>query len=170
MLTRIDWYDNVRRDPGGWTAISRVEIPAVLGDLLERLRGYFEAGEPIGAVPWEAIETRSLSDFQLKVYKALTEIPHGETRTYAWVANRVGQAAAPRAVGQALRKNPMPILIPCHRVVSANALGGFMGIVDPEQPELRLKHWLIELERSYRNPVFSFLSPLPEYARMGATG
>lgn len=160
LLTCIDWYDNCRSsNSSNWFALSKGEIPPVLGDLVDRLRGYFENGEPIGEVPWDAIDHRGWSDFQRQVYKALTQIPHGETRTYAWVAKRVGKIAAPRAVGQALRKNPLPVLIPCHRVVAANALGGFMGIVDPDQPELKLKQWLIEVETSYLNPPFSFISP-----------
>jgi methylated-DNA-[protein]-cysteine S-methyltransferase len=60
-------------------------------------------------------------------------------------------------VGQALRNNPIPILIPCHRVVSTLSLGGFMGQRDPDVPELRLKRKLISLEEGYTNPTFSFL-------------
>jgi methylated-DNA-[protein]-cysteine S-methyltransferase len=169
-LTRIDWYDNCGPTglqqpelPQSWTALAKVGIPPLLEGLVQRLRLYFEQGEPLGELPWEAISQESWSEFQCGVYRALASIPHGETRTYAWVARRIGKLgklAAPRAVGQALRKNPLPILIPCHRVVSADDLGGFMGITDPDQPELKLKRWLIELENSYLNPSFSFLAPV----------
>lgn len=171
LLNRIDWYDNGRQQllsslqgpyaPGSWNMLSKVEIAPPLANLLNRLRGYFEEGEPIGQIPWDAIDQRGWTEFQLRVYQALTEIPHGETRTYAWVAKRVGKAAAPRAVGQALRKNPFPVLIPCHRVVSSTALGGFMGTMDPDQPELKFKKWLIDLEGSYINPMFPFLNTMP---------
>ncbi len=176
LLSRIDWYDNgalpssiAPTQPSAisegtesncvWSALSRTEIPPVLAHLVRNLRSYFHSGEPLGSVPWEILDTRGWSDFQRQVYQALARIPHGETRTYAWVAAQIGKMDASRAVGQALRRNPLPILIPCHRIVAANALGGFMGITDPEQPELKLKRWLLELENSYLNPYFSFLSP-----------
>ena len=70
-------------------------------------------------------KSRPLS-FAEKVWKAACEIPLGEVRTYAWVARKIGQPKAARAVGQALKKNPYPIIVPCHRVVSSNgALGGY---------------------------------------------
>lgn len=65
------------------------------------------------------------SAFRLKVWNALRSIPFGETRAYAEIALEVGGCA--RAVGQANRSNPLPILIPCHRVVSRNGIGGFTG-------------------------------------------
>ncbi len=162
LLTRIDWYDNSRVDTTTcqWFALSKGQIPVVMTDLITALRRYSHEGEPLPSVPWDSIDTSGWTPFQHDVYRAISEIPHGETRTYAWVARKVGRGAATRAVGQALRKNPLPILVPCHRVVAANALGGFMGIVDPSQPELKLKRSLIEVESSYRNPMFSFLQPL----------
>lgn len=163
LLTRIDWFDT---GPGqGRSALSRTEVPGVLGDLVDRLGRYFESGEPIRAVPWEVLDLEACSPFQRDVFRAISEIPHGETRTYAWVSRRVGRIAATRAVGQALRRNPLPILIPCHRVVSTNTLGGFMGITDPDQPEIRLKRGLIELENGYLNPVFAFLARVPRAER-----
>lgn len=165
LLKRIDWYhcdvpSGRKEDPySSWAMISRTGIPTALAQLLEQLKRYFQIGEPLGALPWEVIDQRGWTDFQKRVYKALTDVPHGETRTYAWLARRTGKPTATRAVGQALRKNPLPILIPCHRVVSGNDIGGFMGSNDPDQPELRLKKSLIELESNYCNPVFSFLVP-----------
>jgi len=61
-----------------------------------------------------------MTSFERKVYQAVITIPFGETRTYAWVAKRVGRPGAVRAVGTALRKNPYPFIIPCHRVVKSN--------------------------------------------------
>ena len=65
--------------------------------------------------------------FQEAVWDALDLIPYGETRTYQWVAAVVGRPRAPRAVGQALGRNPIPLLRPCHRVVAASGIGGYGG-------------------------------------------
>jgi methylated-DNA-[protein]-cysteine S-methyltransferase len=104
----------------------------------------------------EALDTRGWSEFQTEVYRAVLSIPHGETRTYAWVANRIRRPGASRAVGQALRRNQHLILVPCHRVTSAGDIGGFMGLADPDAPELRFKQGLLDWEHSWRNPAFSF--------------
>jgi methylated-DNA-[protein]-cysteine S-methyltransferase len=63
--------------------------------------------------------------FQQRVWQALCAIPYGRTRSYAELAASLG--SAPRAVGQANAANPIPIIIPCHRVVAANGLGGYSG-------------------------------------------
>ena len=69
--------------------------------------------------------------FQKKVWLALTKIPHGETRTYGEVAKSIGSPGAARAVGTACGANPLPILIPCHRVLAAGGkLGGYSGGLD----------------------------------------
>lgn len=66
--------------------------------------------------------------FQREVWSALTEIPYGETVSYSELARRIGRSAATRAVGAANGKNPLPIVIPCHRVIGANgSLTGFGG-------------------------------------------
>lgn len=164
QLSRVDWYDNDCLAAAPEADGLPNGIPAPIEEIIRRLGAYFAVGKPIGEIPWELLDTRNWTEFQTRVYRALMQIPHGETRTYAWVAGRIGNLAAPRAVGQALRRNPLPILVPCHRVVSADALGGFMGISDPEQPELRLKSFLIENEYGYINPVFSFFSAAPAEA------
>jgi len=70
--------------------------------------------------------TPPLTDFQARVLKAVSQIPFGQTRSYAWVARKIGQPRAVRAVGQALNKNPYLLLIPCHRVIHQDgSLGGF---------------------------------------------
>ena len=137
----------------------KVKIPHALLDLVDRIRSYFYQGEPIGPVPWDLLDQNGWSDFQREVYHVISQIPHGETRTYGWVASRLGNVAASRAVGQALKKNPFPILIPCHRVLSMNSLGGFMGVAHPSQPEVQLKRRLMTLEEEYQSPVFSFITP-----------
>lgn len=72
------------------------------------------------------LDLSSLTPFQRKVLGAVKTIPYGETRSYKWVAERIGKPQAARAIGQALNKNPYPIIIPCHRVICSDGkLGGY---------------------------------------------
>lgn len=81
--------------------------------------------------------------FQQKVWKALMDIPYGETRTYKKIATAIGNAKACRAVGMANNKNPIPIIIPCHRVIGSNGkLVGYGG-------GLHIKEYLLKLEKCY---------------------
>lgn len=67
-----------------------------------------------------------ITPFTKKVYRIVARIPIGEVRTYKWVAKKAGRPRAYRAVGQVLKNNPCPFIIPCHRVVkSNNSLGGY---------------------------------------------
>jgi methylated-DNA-[protein]-cysteine S-methyltransferase len=68
-----------------------------------------------------------VTPFQRAVLDAARSIPRGEVRTYGWVAARIGRPRAARAVGQALGANPLPLVIPCHRVVASGAGGGYGG-------------------------------------------
>jgi O-6-methylguanine DNA methyltransferase len=61
-----------------------------------------------------------LTAFEQRVLKVTSTIPFGQTRSYTWVAQKAGRPKAVRAVGQALNKNPFPLLIPCHRVIHKN--------------------------------------------------
>ncbi|MCS5634887.1 MAG: methylated-DNA--[protein]-cysteine S-methyltransferase [Myxococcota bacterium] len=82
------------------------------------------------------------TSFQLDVYKVVSEIPYGESLAYGEVARRVGRAAAVRAVGAANGANPIPLVIPCHRVVASNGhLQGYSG-------GLELKRKLLAMERA----------------------
>jgi len=80
--------------------------------------------------------------YQRQVWRALQRIPAGRVRSYGQLAR--GLQSAPRAIGGACRANPIPIVIPCHRVVSAHGLGGFMGHTDGHA--LRIKRWLLAHE------------------------
>ena len=81
--------------------------------------------------------------FQMQVWRALMEIPYGKTATYGALARRIGRERACRAVGMANHVNPLPILVPCHRVVGANGqLTGYAG-------GLEMKKFLLELEERY---------------------
>ena len=82
------------------------------------------------------------TEFQLQVWHALQTIPYGETRSYRDIAESIGRPLAVRAVGAANAKNPLPIVVPCHRVIGANGnLTGFGG-------GLETKAWLLDLELS----------------------
>jgi len=84
--------------------------------------------------------------FQRAVWDSLRRIPYGRTTTYAELAETVGSPRGIRAVGQANRRNPIPILIPCHRVVAADGgLGGYLGI-DGASTALDVKRWLLRHE------------------------
>lgn len=84
------------------------------------------------------------TDFQKRVWKALTDIPYGETRTYGEIAAAVGNPKAARAVGMANNKNPIGIIVPCHRVVGADGkLVGYAGGMEK-------KEWLLNLEQEKR--------------------
>jgi O-6-methylguanine DNA methyltransferase len=78
--------------------------------------------------------------FDKLVWKETLNIPYGEVRTYKEIASRIGKPDASRAVGGALKRNPIPILIPCHRVVASKGIGGYT-------PGLNYKIKLLELER-----------------------
>ena len=80
--------------------------------------------------------------FQLEVWRTLLRIPYGETRTYAEIARSIGRPAATRAVGAANGANPIPIIVPCHRVIGSNgSLTGFGGGID-------VKRWLLDFEKN----------------------
>ena len=77
--------------------------------------------------------------FQQQVWQALRTIPRGEVRTYGDIARQIGRPKAFRAVGQACNRNPIPLLIPCHRVVGAWGLTGFAGGLELKGELLRLE-------------------------------
>ena len=78
-----------------------------------------------------------MTQFEWKVLEAAMTIPFGQTRSYQWVARKIGRPKAMRAVGQALRKNPYPIAIPCHRVIRSDGTpGGYAGRMGPQKGRL----------------------------------
>lgn len=107
------------------------------GPVVSQLCDFAEGKRATFDVP---VDLSALKPFQLAVLRAIRDIPYGETRSYGWVAQEIGKPHAARAVGQALAKNPVPIIIPCHRIISGdNRLGGYAGGLD-------LKQRLLELE------------------------
>ncbi|MDI3539349.1 MAG: methylated-DNA-[protein]-cysteine S-methyltransferase [Methanolobus sp.] len=98
---------------------------------------YF-SGEEVDFSGYEP-DLSGLTEFQQEVLTEVRKIPYGQTVTYAELACRIGKVGAARAVGSALAKNPYPIIIPCHRVVSASGIGGFCGETCGEKTELKKK-------------------------------
>jgi methylated-DNA-[protein]-cysteine S-methyltransferase len=89
----------------------------------KELREYFDNGREEFTQPILFIKG---TEFEKTVWLALKEIPYGETKTYKWLSEKIGKPAASRAVGQALSKNPLPIVLPCHRVIESDgSLGGY---------------------------------------------
>ena len=77
--------------------------------------------------------------FQRRVWKATMQIPYGQVRSYKWVAERIGKPSACRAVGHALAANPLPVIIPCHRVIRSDGRpGGFGGSIENVQTKLMM--------------------------------
>lgn len=109
---------------------------SAFGDLPQRITRYF-SGERVKFT--DPVDLDGISPFQHRVLDKLRRIPYGKTRSYGWVAQAVGVPQGPRAVGQAVARNPVPLIIPCHRVVSSNGLGGFGGGLDLKRLLLRLE-------------------------------
>jgi len=87
------------------------------------------------------------TEFERKVWLALLDIPYGETRSYKWMAERVGRPGGSRAVGQALKKNPLPILLPCHRVIESDGkLGGYSPGQDIKRRLLQMEFYHLKEE------------------------
>ena len=109
-------------------------VPAVYAEPLAR---YFDGeSEDFADVPLDLRGT----DFQLRVWNALRAIPWGEVRTYGGVAHEIHSPRAMRAVGQANHVNPVPVIVPCHRVVEAgHHLGGYGGGIERKQLLLELE-------------------------------
>ena len=111
-------------------------ISDIPGRVEEDLKAYFEEKLREFSIPLRLFGT----DFQKSVWNALQTIPYGETISYGELAKKIEKPGAMRAVGNANGKNPIPIIIPCHRVIQADgSIGGFFGGLD-------IKRKLLELE------------------------
>lgn len=113
--------------------------PVFFKDVVRRFRLYF-SGHTV-AFP-DTLDLRGRTDFRCRVWEATRKITYGQTRSYRQIAQQIGEPEAAQAVGQALERNPLPIIIPCHRVINSNGTpGGFSG-------GLALKKRLLALEKS----------------------
>ena len=141
VVIRLDYLDDK-------TALKpAVTTPGM--QLAAELQQFFAASGHRFTLPVEMHGT----DFQKRVWHALTLIPPGKTLTYGQLAEKLGSGA--RAVGNACRNNPVSLIVPCHRVVSASGLGGYSGKTDGR--EIRRKKWLLThegaLKTGHRTPT-----------------
>jgi len=114
---------------------------ALLKEAIKQLNEYFDGERSSFDLKLQPQGT----EFQNKVWKALIEIPFGETRSYGEIAKIIGNEKASRAVGMANNKNPIAIIVPCHRVIGANGkLVGYAG-------GLHIKEMLLNLEKNHPN-------------------
>ena len=101
-----------------------IEDSSSFGSIVEQLNAYFDNEIKYLSIPTLFAGT----DFQKRVWEELQKIPFGETKTYAEVASSIRRPKAVRAVGTAIGANPIPVVIPCHRVIGSNqSLTGFSG-------------------------------------------
>ena len=114
---------------------STVTTSSVLTLAADQLAEYFEGTRTAFEVPLAPMGTA----FQLDVWHQLSLIPYGEVITYAQLAARVARPTAYRAVGQANGRNPLAIIVPCHRVVASDGLGGYAGGLDVKRALLDLE-------------------------------
>jgi methylated-DNA-[protein]-cysteine S-methyltransferase len=113
-----------------------VEDHLILGDVITQLDEYFSGQRKIFNIPLSANGT----EFQIKVWQALTTIPYGQTWSYQDLANAINNPKAVRAVGLANGKNPISIIVPCHRVIGKNGkLTGYAGGVERKAQLLELE-------------------------------
>jgi methylated-DNA-[protein]-cysteine S-methyltransferase len=111
--------------------------PDKLSSLTQRFQDYY-SGKKI--VFPDALDFSGATGFQKQVWQAAQLIPHGETRSYGWIAKQIGKPRAARAVGQALGKNPFLVIVPCHRVIAGDGtLGGFGCGLPAKQKLLKLE-------------------------------
>ena len=128
------WMANAAPDDVGWD--QRRGTDAVLAEARVQLTAYFDGRLRTFELPLAPNGTK----FKRRVWTALTGIPFGTTISYAELANRVNNTAAVRAVGAANGRNPIPIIVPCHRVIGSDgSLTGFGGGIGR-------KHWLLRHE------------------------
>lgn len=134
-LAAVLW-ENDRPNRVHAKAIRENDEEPVLVETKRQLQEYFEGKRDSFSIPLDMIGT----GFQKQVWQALTTIPYGETRSYKQIAGQIGNLAAIRAVGAANGRNPVSIIVPCHRVIgSSGSLTGFAG-------GLQAKAYLLTLE------------------------
>lgn len=133
-VTELRFGENVPEDSAPCTG---AEVPPLLRKAERQLGEYFAGSRRKFTLPLEPAGT----EFQKKVWEALRTIPYGETRTYKQIAIQIGHNLSFRAVGMANNRNPIPIVVPCHRVIGYDGkLTGYAGGLD-------VKGQLLELEK-----------------------
>jgi methylated-DNA-[protein]-cysteine S-methyltransferase len=121
--------------PAGLLIKKNEETGAAKRELTE----YFEKGRREFSCGTAFLEG---TDFEKEVWNMLKEVPYGETRTYKWVAEKVGNPHAFRATGNALGKNPIPIIFPCHRIIESDgSIGGYSSGIEIKRRLLEIEYY-----------------------------
>lgn len=120
--------------PAGWREEDRADRDQLLRQAAKELKDYMAGKRRVFSVPFELDGT----EFQCRVWAELFKIPFGELSTYAGIAKALGQPKAVRAVGAANGKNPLPVIVPCHRVIASDGtLAGYAGGIEVKRLLLR---------------------------------
>lgn len=124
--------------------IPTIKVTSRIGltDSEKRIKRYFLGENVVFKDVLDVIGT----DFQKTIWEIVRMIPRGETRSYGWVARQIGKPSAARAVGQAMRSNPVPIIVPCHRVIGGD--GKMCGYGGPNGINLKSKLLNMELGKA----------------------
>jgi len=141
VLTNLRMVDQTYEpDRAGWTLDDRA-----FPDAVDQLEAYFAGNR----TEFDLELSMAGTEFQRRVWRALTTIPYGETRSYGEIAAQIGAVGAARAVGLANGRNPIAIIVPCHRVIGAGGnLTGYGGGLDR-------KRSLLELEKRYKSATLT---------------
>lgn len=135
-----DFLSALNKNLGHFSGTAELRLdPTDLSVYLDAVLSYFDYGTPIPEnLP---VNISYLTEFQRKVLGLVKEIPMGTITTYGDLARQLDNELAARAVGQVLRANPLPVIIPCHRVVRADgSVGGYGGILGSQRKIALLKH------------------------------
>ncbi len=134
-VTKIYLPNTTPSDDQAYQTVLDPSFDPSFSEVCTMLTNYFN-GQPIDTNLIEPLIPKA-NEFRYKVWKACSEIPYGSTISYGALARRAGYPRAARAVGSAMAKNPLPLLVPCHRVVAADgSLAGYGGGED-------MKRWLL---------------------------
>jgi methylated-DNA-[protein]-cysteine S-methyltransferase len=145
-VRKVEFWPQGKHPPAG-TRDEPARDDALGRQVVRELREYFAGERREFTLPLAAEGT----EFQRAAWDALRRIPCGETHTYGEMARAMGKPNATRAVGQANRRNPLPIVVPCHRVLAAGGgLGGYMGDWEGGGGA-EIKRWLLEHEKRMKN-------------------
>lgn len=130
------WFEGQKHHPGPLAAPVRPD-DTLLAQAASQLKRYFAGGPAQFDLPLDLLGTA----FQQSVWRALLKIPAGSTQTYGAIAEHVAAPTAVRAVGGAVGRNPVSVIVPCHRVVGADgSLTGYAGGTDRKRALLELEH------------------------------
>ena len=130
------WFDGQKHEPdlAGWATVKTLPV---LDQAKVALTAYFSSPRKVWELP---VDVTMGTDFQRQVWDQLRQIPTGKTATYADIAKAIGRPKAVRAVGAAVGRNPLSIVIPCHRVIGSNgALTGYAGGIERKIALLKLE-------------------------------